>query len=274
MRTLKLHFPDQALPPWRPSSSRPRRPVSSAVPKPYARSSKATASKRCVRLGTALPIPRCASGSIASPTRGVKAWWIAPAPGVHPSDLRAGAPPRSARRPRPPPARLPSFAVELSGTRHGSRPPDRPPTQPRERPRRVKKKTSATAAPRVGSPPIPLSWRGVAQRARGPQYRARRGEIILLYEDETVLWRFASPERVGGAKPSAPAWLPGPPVRGKSDVKSRSNARHGSAIAPGAGSPTGYCSISLGQSSMGPPKSSTRSSPILRQRVALTISIK
>jgi hypothetical protein len=25
------------------------------------------------------------------------------------------------------------------------------------------------------------------------EYRARRGEIILLYEDETILWRFALP---------------------------------------------------------------------------------
>jgi transposase len=25
------------------------------------------------------------------------------------------------------------------------------------------------------------------------EYRARQGEIILLYEDETVLWRFALP---------------------------------------------------------------------------------
>ena len=27
------------------------------------------------------------------------------------------------------------------------------------------------------------------------EYRARRGEIILLYEDETILWRFALPRR-------------------------------------------------------------------------------
>jgi transposase len=25
------------------------------------------------------------------------------------------------------------------------------------------------------------------------EYRARQGEIILLYEDETILWRFALP---------------------------------------------------------------------------------
>ena len=27
------------------------------------------------------------------------------------------------------------------------------------------------------------------------EYLARRGEIILLYEDETILWRFALPRR-------------------------------------------------------------------------------
>jgi hypothetical protein len=27
------------------------------------------------------------------------------------------------------------------------------------------------------------------------EYRARQGEIILLYEDETILWRFALPRR-------------------------------------------------------------------------------
>ena len=35
------------------------------------------------------------------------------------------------------------------------------------------------------------------------EYQARRGEIILLYEDETILWRFALPRRAGGAQPSA-----------------------------------------------------------------------
>src|SRR4029453_4902758 len=76
-------FPIRLSPLWIPSSSRPRRPVSSAVPKPCARSSKGTASKRCPTRCT-LPIPRCASGSIALPTKEFTAWWIAPAPGAHP----------------------------------------------------------------------------------------------------------------------------------------------------------------------------------------------
>src|SRR4029453_7318002 len=46
------------------------------------------------------------------------------------SDLRASAPPRSTRRPRPPPARLQPFAVELSGTRLCSHSSDRRATQP------------------------------------------------------------------------------------------------------------------------------------------------
>src|SRR5215475_2825916 len=76
------------------------------------------------------------------------------------SDLRAGASPQSACRPRSPPARLQPLAVELSGTRNGARPPDRRPPQPRKCPRGVKKKTSATTGPRGGSAPLPLSCRG------------------------------------------------------------------------------------------------------------------
>ena len=71
-----------------------------------------------------------------------------------------------------------------------------------------KKKTSATAAPRAArSHPAELAWASLELAAL--EYRARRGEIILLYEDETVLWCFALPRRVGGAKPSARACLPG-----------------------------------------------------------------
>jgi hypothetical protein len=83
--------------------------------------------------------------------------------------------------------------VELSGTRHGSRPPDRRPTEPRERPRSVKKKDVSYSRPtgRLAPDPAELAWASVELAAL--EYRARRGEIILLYEDETILWRFALP---------------------------------------------------------------------------------
>ena len=43
------------------------------------------------------------------------------------------------------------------------------------------------------------------------EYRARRGEIILLYEDETILWRFALP-RAGWWRTARRARLPTRPL--------------------------------------------------------------
>jgi hypothetical protein len=43
------------------------------------------------------------------------------------------------------------------------------------------------------------------------EYRARRGEIILLYEDETILWRFALP-RVGWWRKAQRPRLPTRPL--------------------------------------------------------------
>src|SRR5215208_1831935 len=44
---------------------------------------------------------------------------------------------------------------------------------------------------RLAPDPAELSYASLDLAAL--EYRARRGEIILLYEDETVLWRFALP---------------------------------------------------------------------------------
>ena len=43
------------------------------------------------------------------------------------------------------------------------------------------------------------------------EYRARQGEIILLYEDETILWRFALP-RAGGWRRAQRYRLPTRPL--------------------------------------------------------------
>src|SRR5712691_611328 len=43
------------------------------------------------------------------------------------------------------------------------------------------------------------------------EYRARRGEIIVLYEDETILWRFALP-RAGWWRTAQRARLPTRPL--------------------------------------------------------------
>ena len=49
------------------------------------------------------------------------------------------------------------------------------------------------------------------------EYRARRGEIILLYADETILWRFALP-RAGWWRKAQRARLPTRPLR-QSQIK-------------------------------------------------------
>ena len=49
------------------------------------------------------------------------------------------------------------------------------------------------------------------------EYRARRGEIILLYEDETILWRFALPRAGWWRKALRPRLLTRP--RSQSQIK-------------------------------------------------------
>ena len=77
MRTLKLRFPDDALPTLDTFLKQTKEARSSAVPKPCAKSSKGNASKRSRH--APLPIPRSASGSIALPTKASKASSTAPA---------------------------------------------------------------------------------------------------------------------------------------------------------------------------------------------------
>jgi len=57
----------------------------------------------------------------------------------------------------------------------------------------MKKNTGSSCRPtgRLDPTPADLAYGSVDLAALA--YRARRGEIILLYEDETILWRFALP---------------------------------------------------------------------------------
>ena len=57
----------------------------------------------------------------------------------------------------------------------------------------MKKNTGSYCRPtgRLDPTPADLAYGSVDLAAL--EYRARRGEIILLYEDETILWRFALP---------------------------------------------------------------------------------
>src|SRR4029453_2422951 len=51
---------------------------------------------------------------------------------------------------------------------------------------------------RLAPAPAELAWASLELAAL--EYRARRGEIILLYEDETIVWRFALPQAGWGRK--------------------------------------------------------------------------
>src|SRR5215470_3344253 len=71
----------------------------------------------------------------------------------------------------------------------------------------LKKKDVSYSRPtgRLTPAPAELAWASLELAAL--EYRARRGEIILLYEDETILWRFALP-RAGWWRKAQRARLP------------------------------------------------------------------
>src|SRR5262244_1978673 len=83
--------------------------------------------------------------------------------------------------------------MELSRTRDRPRSRDWGPVGSGKCARGVKKKKVSYYRPtgRLAPTPADLSWASCELAAL--EYRARRGEIILLYEDETVVWRFALP---------------------------------------------------------------------------------
>src|SRR5712692_1237955 len=75
----------------------------------------------------------------------------------------------------------------------------------------LKKNTLSYCRPtgRLDPTPADLAYGSVDLAAL--EYRARRGEIILLYEDETILWRFALP-RLGWWRTAQRARLPTRPL--------------------------------------------------------------
>src|SRR5215813_4732868 len=83
--------------------------------------------------------------------------------------------------------------MELSRTRDRPRSRDWGPVGSGKCPRGVKKKKVSYYRPtgRLDPNPADLAYGSVDLAAL--EDRARRGEIILLYEDETILWRFALP---------------------------------------------------------------------------------
>src|SRR5262252_2677296 len=81
----------------------------------------------------------------------------------------------------------------------------------------LKKKDVSYSRPtgRLTPAPAELAWASLELAAL--EYRARRGEIILLYEDETILWRFALP-RAGWWRKAQRARLATRPLR-QSQIK-------------------------------------------------------
>jgi transposase len=101
--------------------------------------------------------------------------------------------------------------MEWSRTRHRLSPRDRGPAWPCKCPLCLKKNTRTSCRPpgRLEPPPAALSYAALALAAL--ESRARRGEIIFRYEDETILWRFALP-RLGWWRRAPRARLPTRPL--------------------------------------------------------------
>ena len=57
----------------------------------------------------------------------------------------------------------------------------------------MKKNTLTSCRPTGRLDPTPADLSYASLELAALESRARRGEIILLYEDETILWRFALP---------------------------------------------------------------------------------
>src|SRR5207244_8703102 len=75
----------------------------------------------------------------------------------------------------------------------------------------VKIQDVTSSRPTVRLAPAPAELASGSLALAALEYRARQGEIILLYEDETILWRFALP-RAGWWHKAQRARLPTRPL--------------------------------------------------------------
>jgi hypothetical protein len=107
---------------------------------------------------------------------------------------------------------------------HGVGPTDRGPPWPCEGPRRLKKKALSSYRPpgRLAPAPAALAYGSLALAALASQ--ARRGESIVLYEEETLRWRFALP-RAGWWRTAQRARLPIRPLRQRQIKRAESRKR-------------------------------------------------
>ena len=78
---------------------------------------------------------------------------------------------------------------------------------------RCEKKDGSSSRPTGRLAPAPAEWAWASLALAAWEYRARRGEIIVLYADATLLWRCALP-RAGGWPGKAQRYrLPTRPLR-------------------------------------------------------------
>jgi hypothetical protein len=147
----------------------------------------------------------CDSGS--SRLRGSPSAWSTRA-----SDRRTGTAPPSPHRSRPPAAWLALFAMALPRPGHGVGPTDRGPPRPCTCARGGKKNHVSSYRPtgRLEPAPAELADGSLELAARADQ--ARRGAILGLSADDTLLWRCALP-RAGWGRTAPRARLLTPPLR-------------------------------------------------------------
>jgi hypothetical protein len=102
--------------------------------------------------------------------------------------------------------------MEVSRTGARLHPRNRRATRPRKWPLSLQKNTVSSCRPtgRLDPTPADLASGSIARAALA--YRARRGAIMVLYEDATILWRFALP-RLGWWRRAQRPRLPTRPLR-------------------------------------------------------------
>jgi hypothetical protein len=114
--------------------------------------------------------------------------------------------------------------MELPRTGHGFGSTDRGPARPGERPLRIKKKDVSYYRPTGRLDPAPAALAYGSLELAALEYQARRGEIIVLYADETILWRFALP-RAGWWHKAQRARLPTRPLSQSQITREESRKR-------------------------------------------------
>src|SRR5262249_32777754 len=111
---------------------------------------------------------------------------------------------------------------------------------------------------RLAPAPAARAYASVDLAARA--YQARRGEILVLYADATVLWRFALP-RASWWRTAQRACLPIRSLRPSQSKREAARKRQaGGPSRSWSRAPAACGSASLGPSNMAPPRSSIRSS--------------